>query len=346
MINYDGIRIGVEYPCFVIAEIAQAHDGSLGMAHAYIDAVAKTGADAIKFQTHIAEYESSVFEPWRVKFSYQDNTRCDYWKRMEFTFEQWIGLKNHAEEKGLIFISSPFSVEAVEFLDKIGMKIWKVASGEVKSTYLLDAMIKTKKPIILSSGMNFENEIDRVIKYIENNNIIYGLMQCTSEYPSKPEHIGVKQIPILREKYGCPIGLSDHSGTIYSSLAAVTLGANMVEVHITMSKEMFGPDVSSSVTTQEFVNLVEGVRFIERMMKSEECKDQITNSMSKLRKIFNKGIMAKHDIRLGTKLSIQDMNFVKPALGIPANEYKDILGKKAVIDIRAKQFITKEMLED
>src|SRR4029077_2662993 len=116
--------------CLIIGEVAQSHDGSLGMAHAFIDAIANAGADAVKFQTHIASAESTLTEPWRVKFSRQDATRYDYWKRMEFTKEQWSGLKLHAEERGLLFLSSPFSLEAVELLEEIGIKAWKVASGE------------------------------------------------------------------------------------------------------------------------------------------------------------------------------------------------------------------------
>ncbi|MGC8917653.1 MAG: N-acetylneuraminate synthase family protein, partial [Thermoanaerobaculum sp.] len=111
----------------VIAEVAQAHDGSLGLAHAFIDAAADAGASAIKFQTHIAAAESTLGEPWRVKFSPQDRTRYDYWRRMEFTEEQWVGLREHAEERGLYFLSSPFSVEAVELLERVGVAAWKVA---------------------------------------------------------------------------------------------------------------------------------------------------------------------------------------------------------------------------
>ena len=113
--------------CLIIGEVAQAHDGSLGTAHAYIDAIAKAGAEAVKFQTHIAAAESSPQEPWRVRFSYQDASRYDYWKRMEFTEEQWLGLKRHADEKHLEFLSSPFSVEAAKMLSRVGVKCWKIA---------------------------------------------------------------------------------------------------------------------------------------------------------------------------------------------------------------------------
>src|ERR687890_906986 len=139
--------------CLIIGEVAQTHDGSLGLAHAFIDAIADAGADGVKFQTHIAAAESTPGEPWRVRFSRQDESRYDYWKRMEFTEEQWKGLKEHAEERGVLFLSSPFSVEAAEMLERLGIKAWKVASGEVSNPVLLDYLIDTGKPILISTGM-------------------------------------------------------------------------------------------------------------------------------------------------------------------------------------------------
>ena len=138
--------LGISLHTTIIAEVAQAHDGSLGMAHAYIDAIANAGADAVKFQTHIASAESTPGEPWRVKFSQQDATRYDYWKRMEFTEEQWQGLKKHADERGLKFLSSPFSVEAVELLTRVGVAAWKVASGEVSNVRCLIASLPRGYP--------------------------------------------------------------------------------------------------------------------------------------------------------------------------------------------------------
>lgn len=146
--------VGEGAPVMIVGEVAQAHDGSLGTAHAFIDAIADSGAQAVKFQTHIAAAESSPQEPFRVKFSRQDATRYDYWKRMEFTPEGWAGLAEHARERGLVFLSSPFSVEAVDLLEKIGMPAWKIASGETGNPLLLERIYHTGKPVILSTGMS------------------------------------------------------------------------------------------------------------------------------------------------------------------------------------------------
>src|SRR5262245_57498592 len=165
-------------PILIVGEVAQAHDGSLGVAHSYIDAIANAGADAVKFQTHIAAAESTPAEPWRVKFSPQDATRFDYWKRMEFTSDQWAGLKTHASEKGLLFFSSPFSPEAVDLLTNIGVAAWKIASGEVGNISLFETMADTGLPFLISTGMSTWAEIDVAIEAVARRRLPYALLQC------------------------------------------------------------------------------------------------------------------------------------------------------------------------
>ena len=188
-------------PVFIIAEIAQAHDGSLGLLHSYIDAVSKAGVDAIKFQTHIAEAESSVHEPFRVNFSYEDKTRFDYWKRMEFTLDQWKEIKKHCDEVGLEFMSSPFSNAAVDILEEVGVKRYKIGSGEVNNFLLLEKIAKTNKPIIISSGMSSFEELDRTIDFLKERKVTYSILQCTTSYPTRPEQYGFNVINQLKEKY-------------------------------------------------------------------------------------------------------------------------------------------------
>ena len=325
--------------CMVIGEVSQSHDGSLGMAHAFIDAIAKAGADAVKFQTHIAAAESTPQEPWRVKFSKQDASRYDYWKRMEFTSEQWQGLADHAQEKGLIFLSSPFSVEAVGLLERIGMPAWKVASGEVNNKVLLDAMLKTRKPILLSSGMSTLDELDDAVAYISRTAVEYAVMQCSTAYPCPPEKIGLNLIPQMRERYGCAVGLSDHSGTIYPGLAAVTLGIEVLELHVAFSREMFGPDVPASVTTGELNQLVEGIRFIERMRNNPVDKNSFAEEVLPLRKLFTKSIVASSDLSKGTLLEEKHLQIKKPGNGLPGERMKDLIGKTLLRDLKADEQI-------
>ena len=209
--------------CLIIGEVGLAHDGSLGFAHAFVDEVARAGADAVKFQTHIAEAESTPAEPFRVAFSRKDATRYEYWKRLEFSEAEWRGLADHARDQGLLFLSSPFSREAVQMLTRVGMPMWKVGSGEVGNGPLLDAMAATGRPILLSSGMSDLAELDGSVERVRAAGVPLAVLQCTTAYPCPPERIGLNLLQVFRERYGCYVGLSDHSGTIYPSLAAAAL---------------------------------------------------------------------------------------------------------------------------
>jgi N-acetylneuraminate synthase len=297
---------------FIIAEIGQAHEGSLGILHSYIDALAETGVDAIKFQTHIAEAESSEYEPFRVNFSYEDDTRYDYWKRMEFTFEQWEGIKKHCDEVGLEFISSPFSNMAVEWLEKIGVQKYKIGSGEVSNYLMLKKIAKTGKPIILSSGMSSYVELDDTINFLQNYDNEISILQCTTKYPTSAEDIGLNVITELRNRYDIPVGLSDHSSTIYPSLSAVSLGAELLEFHVIFDKKMFGPDSKSSLTIDEVKQLVEGVRFIEKSMENKI--DKTDNSKFKeLKNIFEKSLAVNKDMKAGETITFDDLEAKKPS---------------------------------
>lgn len=333
--------------CLVIGEVAQAHDGSLGTAHAFIDAIAAAGADAVKFQTHIAAAESTPGEPWRVRFSSQDETRYEYWKRMELTEEQWAGLKRHAEERGLLFLSSPFSVEAARLLDRLGMKAWKVASGEVSNPVLLDFVLSTGKPVLMSTGMSPLAEIDAVARRVIDRGVPLAVLQCTTAYPCPPEKIGLNLIPFFRERYGregCSVGLSDHSGTIYPGLAAMALGAEVLEVHVTLSREAFGPDVPASLTTPELRQLVDGVRFLERAMASPVDKDGMAAEMEPLRRMFTKSVVAREDLPEGTILSERHLTVKKPGGGIPASRMTDLIGLRLRRTVRADEALLEEDL--
>jgi N-acetylneuraminate synthase len=331
--------------CLIVAEVAQAHDGSLGMAHAFIDAIANAGADAVKFQTHIAASESTPSEPWRVRFSPQDVTRYDYWKRMEFTEEQWRGLKRHAEERGLKFLSSPFSVEAVELLARVGVAAWKVASGEVSNAPMFERMAASGLPILLSTGMSPLREIDAGVERVKSCRAPLTVLQCTSIYPCPPEQVGLNLITFFRERYGCSVGLSDHSGTIYPGLAAVTLGIEVLEVHVTFSREMFGPDVTSSITTSELRQLVEGVRFIEKMKADPVDKNMMADKMAPMRSLFTKSIVAKADLPAGIVLNKEHLTVKKPGTGIPAHRLPEILGRRLRRNLVADELLSEAFLE-
>ena len=313
----------------IIAEIAQAHEGSLGIAHSYIDALADCGVNAIKFQTHIAEAESSDSESFRVKFSYEDKTRYDYWKRMEFTADHWAGLQQHCDEKGVEFISSPFSVAAVELLEKLNVKRYKIGSGELTNYLMLDKIAQTGKPIILSSGMSDWNELDQTIAFLKPYGNELSLMQCTTAYPTQPQQWGLQLIAEMKSRYGLPVGFSDHSGDIYAGLAAVTLGAELLEFHVVFDQRMFGPDSKSSLTMDQVKKLVNGVRQIDESLNVDATWKSDASRFAELKVLFGKSLAVNNDLPKGHIISINDLESKKPGnMGIPAKDYQSVLGKQ------------------
>lgn len=327
---------------YIIAEIGQAHEGSLGIAHSYIDALADTGVDAIKFQTHIANAESSYEEPFRVKFSYEDKTRFDYWKRMEFTVEQWDGLKRHCEEKGLEFISSPFSVAAVELLESLDINQYKIGSGEVSNLVMLERIAKTGKKILISSGMSSFIELDRTIDFLKKKKSIFSLFQCTTSYPTKATEWGLNVIKELKDRYEVPVGFSDHSGDIYACMAAAALGADLLEFHAVFDKRMFGPDSTSSLTVDEIKRMVHGVREIRTSLTNPIDKSDISR-YKELKNIFEKSLAVNKSLKKGDILSINHLEAKKPkGLGIDAREFKSVIGKALKKDLEEGAFLTEK----
>ncbi len=326
----------------IIAEIGQAHNGSLGMAHAYIDALSQTEVDTVKFQTHIAEAESSIYEPFRVQFSKQDATRYDYWKRMEFTIEQWEGLKQHCDEKGIEFMSSPFSNAAVDLLEKLDVNCFKVGSGEVTNFLLLERLAQTSKPLVISSGMSSFEELDKTVDFLKSRDAEFSILQCTTSYPTRPEQYGLNMITELKARYNVPIGFSDHSSNIETSIAAVTLGAEIIEFHAIFNKEMFGPDVSSSLTIEEIKVLTKAIRNIEKANANPVNKND-NSSFKKLKAIFEKSLAVNKDLNAGHIIAFSDLEAKKPAnKGISATNFKDVIGKTISRDMKKWEFLTKQ----
>jgi N-acetylneuraminate synthase len=328
----------------IIAEIGQSHEGSLGIAHSYIDALAETGINAVKFQTHIATAESSEYEPFRVNFSYEDATRFDYWKRMEFTIEQWGGLKQHCEDKGLIFLSSPFSNAAVDLLEKINVTQYKIGSGEVNNFLMLEKIARTGKPIILSSGMSSLTELDATIEFLKPYKNQISILHCTTAYPTVPGQWGLHIIQELKAKYLLPIGFSDHSGQIHPCIAAVALGAELIEFHVVFNKLMFGPDAKASLTIEDAKQLVAAIRDLETDRNFSMHKI-IDDRLINLKMIFEKSLAVNRKMKAGDIITFDDLEAKKPkGYGFDANLYKSIIGRKLRNDIEAFSFLKEENL--
>jgi N,N'-diacetyllegionaminate synthase len=313
---------------FVIAEVAQAHDGSLGMAHAFIDAAASAGADAVKFQTHIADAESTLDEQFRAPMSGQDATRWHYWKRMEFSQEQWVGLAEHARQCNLVFLSSPFSIAAVELLAGIGMPAWKVGSGEVFNDHLLRAMASAGGPILLSSGMSAYSDIERAVAAVRALGAEFALFQCASRYPTPLEQVGINVLGELRIRFGCPVGLSDHSGTPYPALAALGQSVDLIEVHVVFDRGMYGPDAKSSLTFAELTELTAANRAFATMRRHPVDKDVAAAELGDMRRLFSKSVAPVADLAAGTILVEGMLTVKKPGTGISQDCLPELVGRR------------------
>lgn len=329
---------------FIIAEIAQAHEGSLGIAHSYIDALAKTGVDAVKFQVHIAEAESSIHEPFRIKFSTQDNTRYNYWKRVEFSVEQWQELKSHCDEVEVEFMASPFSNAAVDLLEKLEVRRYKIGSGEVNNFLMLEKIARTGKPVILSSGMSSFRELDSTVEFLRERNVEFSILQCTTSYPTRPENYGLNIINQLKERYSVRVGYSDHSAKIETGIAAVALGAEILEFHTIFDRRMFGPDTGSSLEMDEIRYLVRAVRNIDTA-KKYPVKKADSSSFFKLKNMFEKSLAVNKDLPTGHIMTFDDLESKKPkSYGIPAKNFQKVIGKKLKYKLSKWDFLKDEDL--
>ncbi len=322
----------------IIAELGSVHDGSFGNACKLIEAAALAGADVVKFQTHIPEAETLENAPSPKYFS--SESRFDYFRRTGFTEVQWQELKNKCVNCGVKFLSSPFSLEAVDLLERVGVDLYKVPSGEVTNTPLLEKLALTGKPVLLSSGMSDFSELDTAVRILEKNNHLV-VMQCTSEYPCPPEKVGLNVIKELADRYGHATGFSDHTLGCAASFAAAALGTLVVEKHFTFSKLMYGSDAAHSMEPDEFTVFTKGLRDIWQMLDSPVDKNDI-QSFAEMKKIFQKSIVTAKPLNKGHVLIYEDMAFKKPGDGIPASAWRDIAGLVVSRPLEINHKITRE----
>lgn len=323
---------------FVIAEAGMNHDGSLGNAIRMAEVAAECGADAVKFQLHDPSAETTRDAPAPTYF--QDESRWEYFERTAFTDEQWRRLKDACDHAGIEFLCSPFSVEALGRLEALGVERYKVGSGEVTNLALVRAAAETGKPVLLSSGMSSWAELDQAVEAAGDR---VTLLQCTSEYPTPPEHVGLNLLAELRERYGKPVGLSDHTLGPYAAYAAVALGAVAVEKHFTLSRELYGPDAALALEPDELEDLVEGIREIEAMLDNPVDKDDVA-PFAEMKAVFEKSVVSVVDISAGAEISNGMLAAKKPGTGIPARLLPELVGRRARVDIPADTVITEDLL--
>jgi len=318
----------------LVAEIGQAHDGSLGILHSYIDNLSEIGIETIKFQMHIAEAESSIFEPFRVNFSYEDSSRYDYWKRMEFTPNQWKEIKAHCEEKRIEFFCTPFSLQAIDLLETLDVKRYKIGSADATNKLLLDKVASTEKDVILSTGMISFEQLDDAVEIFLKRNVDLTLMYCVSKYPSYMEDINFESMSDLKKRYGLKIGFSDHSGSIWPLITACSLGADVGEFHVVYDKKMFGPDSLASLTLSEISSLKEARDAISLFTQKND-KEEYEKHVNDLNAVFGRSLAINKDLKKDHILTLDDFESKKAGSeGVSSNDFSKFLGKKVKSDMK------------
>lgn len=316
---------------FLIAEVGSVHDGSFGNAGKLIEAAAVAGAGAVKFQTHIPEAETLRDAPMPSYF--QGEPRFEYFRRTGFSLEQWQALKTRCDELGVMFLSSPFSLEAVDLLEQVGMPVYKIPSGEVSNLPLLERVRATGKPVLLSSGMSGWAEMDAAVAILSGGGPVT-VMQCSSAYPCPPERVGLNVMVEMGRRYNLPMGYSDHTLGHAACFAACALGAVVIEKHFTFSRLMYGSDARHSMEPADFKRLAEGLGEIRAMLAHPVDKDDLS-PYSEMKRIFEKSVVAARFLSVGTVLAEADLAFKKPGDGITAASWRDLIGHRVTRDLAA-----------
>lgn len=327
----------------IIAEVGSVHDGSFGNACKLIEAAAGCGADVVKFQTHIASAETLPNAPSPSYF--KKESRFEYFERTGFSEDQWSQIIKHCEKNNIRFLSSPFSIEAIELLGRLGANSYKVPSGETTNIPLLKRLAETGKPILLSTGMSNWKEIDQAVDILINGGPLV-VMQCSSAYPCPPELVGLNVIEELKERYqnNITVGFSDHTIGLAASFAAAALGAEVIEKHFTFSRLMYGSDASNSMEPEEFKIFTDGIRKIWKMKDNPVDKDDL-EPYKDMKKIFQKSLVTVKDLESGTVIKREDITEKKPGTGIPAANIEDIVGKRTTNYIEANTLLKLEDIE-
>lgn len=329
------MKIGAGHPVLIVAEVSANHNHSIERAESIIRAAAEVGADAVKLQTYTADTMTIPCdnEYFRIKGTVWDGrTLHDLYKEAYTPWEWHPRLMRLANDLGLTFFSTPFDATAVDFLEALQVTCHKIASFEIVDIPLLKKIAATGKPVIMSTGMASLAEIDEAVRTLrENGNTELTLLKCTSSYPAPPEEINLRTIPHLAEAFGCPAGLSDHTMGSAVAVAAVALGASIIEKHFTLSRADGGPDGSFSMEPAEFKQMVQDIRIVEKAL------GQVNYTLTEQEKasiVFRRSLFVTEDIKAGEPFTEKNVRSIRPGHGLHTRYYGDILTLKARSDIK------------
>lgn len=325
----------------VIAEAGINHNGQLDLAVELIRAAKKAGADIVKFQTHLADAEMLPDKSMSGEAgSHVTRSLYDIMQECHLSFEDHVTLKKEAEKQGILFLSTPFSIEAADLLEKIEIPAYKIGSGEVTNMPFLEYVAKKGKPVILSTGTADFQEVGRSVETIKSLNPQLILMQCTSNYPTRYENVNLGVLDRMRETFDVPVGLSDHCPGNYAAFGAAARGACLIEKHFTLSRNLPGIDQPSSLEPHELKDLVDGVHAIYSALGREKI---LNEEAKKVRYGFSESVVTLKPIKAGTLFSAHENVWVKrPGSGIPSYELQRVIGKKAARDLPPNYLLRSE----
>ena len=325
---------------YIIAEAGVNHNGDIDLAYRLVDAAKEAGADCIKFQTFKSE---NLVSHTAQKAEYQkeatgDSSQQDMLKELELTYDEFVSLKEYCDRKGIVFLSTPFDFESIEFLNSIEMPFWKVPSGEVTNYPYLVALAKTGKPVVMSTGMCEMEEIGDAIQVLWNNGTRdIRLLHCNTEYPTPFEDVNLRAMVTLRDTFGVEVGYSDHTRGIEVPIAAVAMGATVIEKHFTLDRNMEGPDHKASLEPQELRQMVDSIRHIEAALGTG-VKEPSPSERKNIT-VARKSIVAKKRIAEGDVLTEENVTVKRPGSGISPMRWNEVLGTKAVRDFEEDELI-------
>ena len=325
---------------YIIAEAGVNHNGDINLAYQLVDAAKAAGVDCIKFQTFKSE---NLVSHTAQKAEYQkaatgDSSQQDMLKQLELSFGEFVSLKEYCDRKGICFLSTPFDFESIEFLNSIDMPFWKIPSGEVTNYPYLVALAKSGKPVVMSTGMCEMQEIEDAITVLrENGTSEIKLLHCNTEYPTPYEDVNLRAMKTLRDAFGVEVGYSDHTKGIEVPIAAVAMGAAVIEKHFTLDRNMEGPDHKASLEPQELKQMVDSIRHIEAALGSGDKKP--SPSEKKNMAVARKSIVAAARIKAGDILTEENITVKRPGNGICPMRWKEVLGTRAIRDFEEDELI-------
>jgi len=325
---------------YIIAEAGVNHNGSFELACRLADAAKEAGADCVKYQTFKSE---NLVSKDAQKAEYQkkttgDSSQQDMLKKLELSYDSFVRLKEYCNKIGICFLSTPFDFESIDFLKSLDMPFWKIPSGEVTNYPYLVALAKTGKPVVMSTGMCEMNEIADAIKVLKDNGTKdIKLLHCNTEYPTPFEDVNLIAMKTMREAFGVEVGYSDHTKGIEVPIAAVALGATIIEKHFTLDRNMEGPDHKASLEPQELKQMVCSIRNIEKAIGTGDKTPSA--SEKKNITIARKSIVAKKEIKAGEVFTVENITVKRPGTGISPMRWNEVLGTKALRDFNEDEKI-------